>query len=60
MRNKKEDVFVLVDGINVNATYFGSMELNDAVEAMINNGFTKDETWAMKAYEAAREKLGEQ
>ena len=37
---------------SLNARHFASMSEVDAVKALIADGFTKDETWAKKAYAA--------
>jgi len=47
---------MLIDGININAAHFGAMKENEAIKAMIADGFVPGSTekdkkeWAKKAY----------
>lgn len=51
------DAFIEVDGINLNATHFGSMKESDAIKKMLKEGIEipgetekEKEEWAKKAY----------
>jgi len=54
---KNKDIHLLVDGFNLNATHYGSMEKSEAVEKMKEDGFAEDKGLSDDWYGKAWEKL---
>lgn len=50
-------VIILVNDIGVNASHYGSMEKDEAVKKMIDDGISKDKKWAAKVYDLCIEGL---
>lgn len=57
---KKKTVWLMVDGINLNATHLGNMSETEAVAAMKKDRITKDDSWAKNAHKQMVKKLDDE